>query len=86
MNRPLIRPLFALLLAAACVPAHAEGLSFRNVTGVGPWIAEQGNQALRDLARELKESLADQLRPVLPEAPAVEAEAATAAATPAVRS
>lgn len=82
MTHRIVRPLLAILLFGSAAAAEAGEVSFRNVTGVGPWIAEQGNQALRDLAREFKENIAEQLKLIAPQAP----EAAPQAEMPPVAS
>lgn len=58
------RHLIAAVLFAASGAAFAD--DSRAPTGVGAWIAAQGNAALREIAEELKENLAESVRPLLP--------------------
>lgn len=60
--------LLALSLAASA-PAHAEeSVAIRAASAVGAVIAAQGNAALVEIRREVKDALASQLKPFLPQA------------------
>ena len=65
-SRPLV---LATLLASAVfsqsVAAQAP-LTTRVVTGVGGWIAMQGNEALREIRKQLEREVVDHLQPLLP--------------------
>ena len=58
----------ALCLAGAAAPAAAADAGFetRAVSALGIAIASQGNAALLEIKRELKDTLVDQLKPFLP--------------------
>jgi hypothetical protein len=62
----------AALLAltfAACSPAHAEeSMVARAASAVGMVIAAQGNAALVQIRHDVKDSLAEKLKPFLPQA------------------
>lgn len=65
-------PLAALILAvstmAMSAPAHAgsESAGARLATGVGYWIAAQGNAALHEIQEGFKKDLSERLQPILP--------------------
>ena len=65
MKQTMIKSLFLLALCGAAMsPAQAaDSSSARVATGVGQWIAAQGNAALREIEDELKRDLADRLHP-----------------------
>lgn len=65
--------LVALSLGTATTAVNAdEGFALRAAATVGSVIAAQGNAALAEIRREVKESLVQQLKPFLPQpAPAV---------------
>ena len=67
--------LIALSLGTATTAVNAEeGLAIRAAYAVGAMIAAQGNAALVEIRREVKETLIQQLKPYLPNpAPAVPA-------------
>lgn len=71
MNRQtLIQLTAAVLLAGASLASQAaEPVGARIATGVGLWIAAQGNEALREIREELRENLQNTLGPLLPAAP-----------------
>lgn len=56
----------ALLLGASFASQAADLSGARIATGVGQWIAAQGNAALEDIREDLQKDLADRLKPVLP--------------------
>lgn len=62
--RPLIA---AALLCASFGSQAADGVATRAASGIGPWIAAQGNAALRELGDELRRSLRQQMQPLLPQ-------------------
>jgi hypothetical protein len=60
--------LTALSLAGASLPAAAqENLPARAINALGMAIAAQGDAALITIRQELKEALADHIKPYLPE-------------------
>jgi hypothetical protein len=62
------RPLAAaVLLCASFGSQAADGAAVRAASGVGQWIAAQGNAALREIGQELRDGLREQLRPLLPQ-------------------
>jgi len=62
------RPLLAAaLLCTSFGSQAADGLAMRAASGVGQWIAAQGNSALRELGQELREELREQIQPLLPQ-------------------
>lgn len=69
MNRTT-RSIFTALFAVALLgtaPVHAEeSLVSRVATGVGHAIAAQGNAALAQIREEVKDKLADSIKPFLP--------------------
>ena len=73
----------ALALLAAGPAAAQESPGARVVAAaansVSHWIVSQGNQALRDIREELRDSLADTLKPLLPAPAEVSPPAATTA-------
>ena len=79
MSRLIKSSLLALTLIATAGPAAAsESPGTRAASAVGHWIAMQGNQALREIRQDLRQRLAENLKPLLP-TPAP----ATAQSTPA---
>lgn len=68
-NRSLAAVLF-LGLSCGAQAAGTQGVAARMAAGVGQWIAAQGNAALREIGEDLKQDLADQLEPLLPQSPA----------------
>ena len=58
--------LVATALTLAGPAAAADSAGERAASAVGHWIAMQGNQALRDIREDLKDRLADSLKPLLP--------------------
>jgi len=75
--------LLALALLASGPAAAEESPGARAavaaVNTVGHWIADQGNQTLREIRKDLRKSLVATLKPLLP-APAVVAPSAVATA------
>lgn len=65
LTQTMIKPLFLLALCGVAMsPAQAaQSTGVRVATGVGQWIAAQGNAALREIEDELKRDLADRLHP-----------------------
>jgi hypothetical protein len=59
----------AVLLAASANAFAGDGAP-RSATGVGPWIAAQGNAALRVIADEIRRDLVEHLKELLPDVPA----------------
>jgi len=53
----------AMLLGASLASHAAEPV---RVSGVGPWIAAQGNAALREIGDEMKQNINETLRPLMP--------------------
>ena len=79
MSRLAKSALIAVTLLASAGPAAAsESPGMRAANVVGHWIAMQGNQALRDIKQELRDRLAESLKPILP-APTAAAPAPTPA-------
>lgn len=68
MNRkPLVALIASLLLLAAAPGAQAASDPTQRVsTGVGRWIAAQGNAALRDITEDMRRELERDLRPLVP--------------------
>jgi hypothetical protein len=68
MNRKSVILATALVACTAMVPASAatESLPERAVNALGAVIANQGNLALLEIRRELKETLLQQFKPLLP--------------------
>jgi hypothetical protein len=62
--RPLVA---AALLCASFGSQAADSMTVRAASGVGAWIAAQGNAALRELGQDLRQQLRDQLKPLLPQ-------------------
>lgn len=62
------RPLLAAaLLCASFASQAADSVSTRAASGVGAWIAAQGNAALRELGQDLRKELRDSIKPLLPQ-------------------
>ncbi len=60
--------LLALALLATSLPSHAvDASAVRAANNVGSWIATQGNAALHQINDDLRRTLLEQLRPMLPE-------------------
>lgn len=57
----------AALLVSSFASQAAPSMGDRVVTGVGQWIAAQGNQALREIHDDLRQQIGDSLQPMLPE-------------------
>lgn len=74
--RPLVA---AALLCASFGSQAADGLRLRAASGVGAWIAAQGNAALRELGQDLREELRNQMKPLLPQPTDMPQSAPTAA-------
>ena len=70
MKKNLI-PAVVLVLAALSPAAQAATTEpgIQVASSVGHWIAEQGNQALRDMREEFKRDLKQRLRPLIPARP-----------------
>jgi len=67
--RPLAQTFLALALIAGGASAQAAETVRSGVsTGMGRWIAAQGNVALQQMHRDLKRDLAERLQPMLPDA------------------
>lgn len=68
MTRPTATQMMATaLLAGASFASQAADIGgVRIATGVGYWIAAQGNAALREIRHDLQKDLADRLQPLLP--------------------
>lgn len=64
----LIKIAAATLLLTGSLNAQAadEAMSGRVVSGVGSWIAAQGNAALREIGDDLKQDLVQTLKPFIP--------------------
>ncbi|MDB5968439.1 MAG: hypothetical protein JWQ90_889 [Hydrocarboniphaga sp.] len=63
-----IRPLaVAALLCASFGSQAADSVTARAASGVGLWIAAQGNAALHELGQELRDELRQQIKPLLPQ-------------------
>ncbi|WP_428310333.1 hypothetical protein [Hydrocarboniphaga sp.] len=62
--RPLVA---AALLCASFGSQAADSMSTRAASGVGSWIAAQGNAALRELGQDLRKQLRDSIKPLLPQ-------------------
>lgn len=72
----------ALALLASGPAAAEESYGARvaaAASSVGQWIANQGNQALRDIRKDLRDNLAETLKPLLPAPAEVTPPAATTA-------
>jgi hypothetical protein len=64
----LARPLIAAaLLFASAGSQAADGLTMRGASGVGTWIAAQGNAALREIDGDLRQQLHERIKPLLPQ-------------------
>lgn len=72
----------ALLAAgpAAAEDSYGARVAAAAASSVGQWIATQGNQALRDIREELRDNLADKIKPFLPAPAEVTPPAATTTA------
>jgi len=66
MTRVLAFAVLAGALLQAGPAAAQESLSVRAVSVLGHLIAQQGNQALRDIRDQMRERLQQDLKPVLP--------------------
>ena len=77
MNRPnpsaplrtslLKSTILALALMGAAAPAAAnQAPGARLATGVGQWIAAQGNAALREIREDFRKRMNETFKPVLP--------------------
>jgi len=60
----------ATLIGASTAASAAEPVGTRVVTGLGHWIAAQGNAALREIRDDLRKDLTDRLAPLVPSQPA----------------
>lgn len=71
----------ALLAAgpAAAEESYGARVAAAAANSVGHWIANQGNQALRDIREDLRDNLAQTLKPLLPAPAEVTPPAATTA-------
>lgn len=67
MNRPATAVLLAAALFQAGPAAAQDSLPARAFSALGHAIAQQGNQALRDIRDEMRERLLRDLKPVLPQ-------------------
>jgi hypothetical protein len=70
VNRKTIRYIAAAALITASFQCAAEDLAVSRNTGVGAWIAAQGNAALREIAEDVKRTVVEHLQLVSPAAPA----------------
>ncbi|HEX4870982.1 MAG TPA: hypothetical protein VFV27_01595 [Nevskiaceae bacterium] len=69
MNKSTLALLSLASLSLMAPAAQADdGLAQRAATGVGYWIAAQGNAALREIQREFEQQLRQTLQPLLPDA------------------
>lgn len=68
MIRKPLPQIAAVLMLTASFGASADMGGV--ITGVGQWIAAQGNAALRQIGEDMKRDLAEKLKPLLPQAPA----------------
>ncbi|MDB5967618.1 MAG: hypothetical protein JWQ90_68 [Hydrocarboniphaga sp.] len=74
-RRPLAHAVLAIALIGGSAGAQAaDGMSSRVASGLGRWIAAQGNAALSELSEDLKRDLAERLQPLLPASDMVEAD------------
>jgi len=80
MNRKATLAATVLVLGTFPGLASADSLSSRAANALGVVIASQGNAALAQIQRELKESALEAMKPFLPEAPAPDTQ--TPAETP----
>jgi hypothetical protein len=81
MNKSILKVAATVFALSFCASANAaESLPGRAVEAIRVAIASQGNAALLEVRREMKEKFAEQVKPFLPQ-PAT----ATAAAKPARR-
>ena len=80
MNRKATLAATVLVLGTFSGIASADSLPTRAANALGAVIASQGNAALAQIRRELKESALEAMKPFLPEAPAPEPQ--TPAKTP----
>lgn len=71
----------ALLAAgpAAAEESYGARVAAAAASSVGNWIANQGNQALREIREDLRDNLADKIKPFLPAPAEVTPPAATTA-------
>lgn len=74
-RRPLAAALAIALIGASTGAQAADGISGRVASGLGRWIAAQGNAALDELREDLKRDLSQRLQPLLPERAAAEPDA-----------
>ncbi|MGQ0620341.1 MAG: hypothetical protein ACT4QA_10530 [Panacagrimonas sp.] len=69
MNR---KTLAAALIFVATLPAHAAPISTSSTglslaSALGQWLAEQGNEALREMRKDFAKDLEQRLKPMLPQ-------------------
>ena len=81
MNKAFNIRIGAALVALSCTAfagtaGAEESIATRTAVAVGHAIAAQGNAALVEIRRELKDVLLEQIKPLLPQ-PATEAQPAT---------
>lgn len=74
-RRPLAQAVLVIALIGGSAGAQAaDGMSNRVASGLGRWIAAQGNAALNELREDLKRDLSERLQPLLPAGDTLEAE------------
>lgn len=78
-HRTLAQTVAAIALIAGSAGAQAAADGSRS--GVGRWIAAQGNAALQQLHQDLRKDLSQRLQPILPDSAVV----ADAAAEPLIK-
>ncbi len=64
--RQILSVAFMGLAFAATAANAADDVGGRVASGIGHWIAEQGNAALEELRDDLKRNLDQTLKPLLP--------------------
>lgn len=76
-NRHFTAALLAAALMAGSASAQAADFDFttRITAGLAHAVAEQGNQAFRELRQEFKQNLTEALKPLLPAASPAKADA-----------
>jgi hypothetical protein len=68
MTKTLKAAALLALSFAACAPAQAEeSVAARAASAVGTMIAAQGNAALMEIRRDVKDTLGQKLKPLLPQ-------------------
>lgn len=66
-NTRIARTVLSAALLCCSLGVHAESLPVRAATGVGAWIAAQGNAALDQIADDLRREIDRQIKPLLPQ-------------------